>query len=75
MKFKYDFFTHLGLFILYNWVFLLVYIFTICITQDWRVDMLNNYFWNGKLFYYFPAKYIHLLINLWIFYWVKFKIM
>lgn len=75
MKFKYDFITHLGLFIIYNLPFIIVYIVSMLVFQNLQLEKLNNYFWNGELFYYFPAKWIHLLINCYIFYLVKFKIM
>jgi len=75
MKLKYDFISHLGLFIIYNIPFIISFLFLSLILLDFRWERIDNYFWDGKLFYYIPAKYIHLLINCYIFYTVKFKIM
>lgn len=77
---RYDFASHLGLFILYN-VFFLLFMVGFSLLSLFGDPMIgktaiyfNNYWWDGELFYLFPAKYVHLIINVYIFLLVKFKI-
>lgn len=79
-KFRYDFASHIGLFLIYNTffiIFLIIYSLASSLI-GWNngefYKILDSYFRNGLLFSVFPAKYIHFLINIWIFFTVKFKL-